>query len=123
MACRSSMPDRGFMQYPLDYGIVFQAAQSALMDCGFRIRGVAPGAIQASAGISLLSWGENLQVLITTVPGGTYVLMESTPVFLFDWGRGSEDIARFFQALDLRLRAGAFWTPAGPAFGPAPVYR
>jgi len=109
------MSARQSRRYPYNYNTVFMAAHQALLDCGFSVTGTAAGGIIASAGMSLMSWGEHLNVNVTATAGGVVVDMESSPVFLTDWGRSSDNVQSFFMALDRRLFAGA------PAYG-APSY-
>lgn len=98
--------------YGFPYETVFQETQQALADAGFRINNVNPnhyvnphgGLIKASAGVSWRSSGENIIVSVLRTETGTQVEMESREkAQLYDWGKGNQNIDKFFSALDGRL--------------------
>jgi hypothetical protein len=96
--------------YREPFGKVFEYAPLALNDVGFGVKSVDPnqGLIEASTGVSLRSWGEKIVIKISETQGGTSVEIVSKPkAQLVDWGKGSENINKFFAALTRRLSGSA----------------
>jgi len=85
---------------------VFEQAQNALRDVGFKIKNVNldQGVIEVSTGVSWRSWGEKIVINIRKTQEGTSVEIESKlKAQLVDWGKSSENIVKFFAALNKRL--------------------
>ena len=93
--------------YEADYEKVFEAVKKALKDCKFSTKEInkKTGEIQASAGISLLSWGENINISISEInKNKTKVSVYSgAKAQLVDWGKSEKNIHLFFSALDRRI--------------------
>lgn len=50
------------------------------------------------------SWGENIEVALKDTPQGVEVIVTSGPTAqLFDWGKSSENISKFFANLEKHL--------------------
>ncbi len=59
------------------------------------------GFIQAKTPASLRSWGETIMISVWEREGSIAVKVESKPTAqIFDWGKGEENIERFFDELD-----------------------
>lgn len=101
------MGKKGLEQFNYPYEKVFGEAENALKDAGFKVKNAdkGKGVIEAFAGMSWKSWGEKIIVTIRKSEGeGTEVEMESKEkAQLVDYGKGSENIRKFFEALKKRL--------------------
>ncbi len=92
--------------YKLSYERVFKEVKNALSDCKFKIKEAdeSSGKINASAGISIWSWGENINILVSKTSEGTQVdAYSGTKLQLIDWGKTRKNITNFFAALNKRL--------------------
>jgi len=92
--------------YGDSYQRVYSAALSAARQCGFQIdtEDANGGMIKASAGTSLWSWGEAVNIKISSVSSGVEVtLSSSAKAQLFDWGKSEENVNTFFQTLERYL--------------------
>jgi len=94
--------------YDASYENVFDAAKKALEDCNFKVKEAnkKTGEITASAGISLVSWGENIDISISEIgKNKTRVgIYSGAKAQLVDWGKSEKNVHKFFAALDRRLR-------------------
>lgn len=102
------MGKKGLEQFNYPYEKVFGEAENALKDAGFKVKNTdkGKGVIEASAGMSWKSWGEKIKVTIRKSEGreGAEVEIESKEkAQLIDYGKGSENIRKFFEALKKRL--------------------
>jgi len=100
------MGKKGLEQFNYPYEKVFGEAEGALKDAGFKVKNAdkGKGVIEASAGMSWKSWGEKIKVSIRKSGEGTEVEIESREkAQLVDYGKGSENIRKFFEALKKRL--------------------
>jgi hypothetical protein len=107
------MVESGYVYYRERYERVFVEAQAALSDCRIKIVGAssAAGTISGATGITPLSWGESIRILVGTSPCGTYVSASSSAK-VNDSGKGGENLRRFFEALDRRLSGARIWATA-----------
>lgn len=59
------------------------------------------GTIKAETNLSLLSWGEDIEIEIQYVQGGIKVNINSeSRSQLIDWGKNDENIQKFFSLLE-----------------------
>lgn len=79
-------------------------ALATLKDCGFNIKEQTNDSIIATSGISLLSWGEDLEIVFDKRADGVEVCITSMPTAqLFDWGKSEDNISEFFTRLEYKL--------------------
>ena len=83
---------------------VFNASIRALQDSGFKINEQTDNTIKATTSISLFSWGENIEIVITYKKTGTEVIITSEAQQLFDWGKSEENISLLFSRLEQHLK-------------------
>ena len=83
---------------------VLEASVQALKNCGFEVTEKSTHIIRASSGITLRSWGEDIQVKLSTTSNGVKVNITSVPkAQLFDLGKSEENVRRIFSALSKEL--------------------
>lgn len=83
---------------------VLEASIRALKNCGFTITEKGQRIVKASSGISLRSWGEDIQVKMSSTSKGIEVKITAEPkAQLFDLGKSEEDVSRFFSELEKQL--------------------
>src|SRR5437667_11655903 len=85
---------------------VFEACPEGLTTLGWTLRhgDETKGTIEATTSPTIFSWGENLDITLKKVAGGTDVLFISEPAMqLFDWGKSSENVGRFLKELNKLL--------------------
>ncbi len=101
--------------YSQHYDVVFAAAQVALTDCKFKTKSVdyQGGRINASAGMSMASYGESLIVTMGMDERGTRVTFSSS-AYTMDWGKSGKNVDRFFSALEDRLAGQSVPVQAAP---------
>lgn len=59
------------------------------------------GTIKAETNISLLSWGENIEIKIKQVEDGLNIQMNSeSHSQIIDWGNNAQNITKFFSSLE-----------------------
>ncbi len=95
--------------YPQDRAEVRPAVDRAVRELGLAPDPTAgEWEIRASRPMSTLSWGERIQVVTATNPGGgTQVVIESKLVFGFvDWGRNQRNVESVIDSLDGLLGPG-----------------
>ena len=93
-----------YKSYKASFKEVYNASLQALKECGFEIRERRENLIRATAGPSILSWGENIEVLLTSEPRGVKVKISSSPTAqLFDWGKSGDNVSQVFSKLELKL--------------------
>ena len=89
---------------------VFHAAVSALEAQQMSISAADPatGAIEASTGTTMRSWGEDLSIQVTAgEPGKVGVTITSkVKLQLVDWGKNKKNIDALFGSIDAVLRGG-----------------
>jgi hypothetical protein len=93
--------------YKVPYKKVFKEAKNVLFDCKFRIKDldINSGKIKAVAGTTIVSWGENIEILISEVSEGTRVdVYSGTRAQLVGWGKPQKNVNNFFEALNKRLK-------------------
>ena len=95
-------------QFPGTRDQLIQAGQEAVRRSGFRIRQADPaaGRLEARAGFSFWSYGENVWV---QVGDGSTVDVRSEciwPTQLVDWGKNKRNVNRFFGHLAALLSEG-----------------
>jgi len=85
---------------------VLEASVRALKNCEFAVTEQSSNIIKASTRASFRSWGENIQVKLFPITGGTKVDITSKPVFgIFDWGKSSENVRNIFSEISRELGA------------------
>jgi len=90
--------------YKASFKEAYNASLEALKKCGFEVRERRGNSIKATADPSILSWGENIEVLLTPEPGGVKVKISSSPTAqLFDWGKSRDNVSQIFSNLELKL--------------------
>lgn len=90
-------------KYKLKNATVFNACKQALENLGFDIESsnLRKGEIQATSGISFRSWGENVNIRITSISSSTKVRISSkSPAQLIDWGKSQENEEKIFDELE-----------------------
>lgn len=107
-------------QHQADPATVFAATCQALFTLGFTIRWSDPaqGAIRAAKSMGLLSWGENLDLRVGGLPGGTSVVsVRSALKFgLFDWGKNKANVNAIHAEIARILAAGPVGaSPSSPS--------
>lgn len=103
------------------YDGVFQAvcAAAAAEAMTVTLADPAAGVVQISRGVSLATWGENLDVRLRPVPSGTEVTINSALKFgLVDWGKNQQNIDTLFVRIGSALGGGS-----GGAWHPDPSGR
>lgn len=97
------------------YDGVFQAvcAAASAEEMTVTVADPAAGVVQMSRGMSLATWGENLDVRLRPFPTGTEVTIGSALKFgLVDWGKNERNIATLFARILHAVSAGAgAWHP------------
>lgn len=59
------------------------------------------GTIKAETNMSLLSWGETIEIKIKQMEDGLNIRINSeSRSQIIDWGKNAENIAKFFSALE-----------------------
>ena len=94
------------MIYEKEYKRVFEEEKNTLSDCNFSIKesNIDSGTIKANVKMSIWSWGENIEILISKTSVGTKVTFSSSAkAQLFDWGKSKRNINNFFEKLSKRL--------------------
>ncbi len=89
--------------YDLPYNQVYMACKRASRNLGWRITEFdkEEGYIEAKASVSLLSWGESIEINVWEDEDETLVEVESRPTAqLFDWGKNNENLDNFFEELE-----------------------
>ena len=89
--------------YRKPYDVVFSAALNAAKICNLTInsKGSKSGIIRASAGASILSWGEDINIVVSRNGKNTQVFVSSgAKAQLIDWGKSKKNIDDFFSALE-----------------------
>jgi len=62
------------------------------------------GTIKAETNMSLLSWGENIEIKIKQVEDSVYIRINSeSRSQIIDWGKNAENITTFFSALEMLM--------------------
>lgn len=56
--------------------------------------------IKASTGVSVRSWGEAVNIKISSVSSGVEVTISSSSISPFAWGKNKENVNSFFHALE-----------------------
>jgi hypothetical protein len=118
------MAERFARFYRGSYESVFDSTVQAMVASGFRVKSADPGTgkIVASAGISMMSYGETIIAVVIQQPNGVAVDVSSSAVGLTDWGKSKENIGKIFMALD-SLLVHPPWDAYGgaPQRGPPPM--
>jgi len=99
------------------------AAAADVLQRDFRVRALSgPRGVSGSAGMSLLSWGENLSVSVDGAgPLGTTVTVRSAsamPLQFIDYGRNRRNVEKLASQISGRLTMGtpgAYGPPAAPS--------
>ena len=82
---------------------VYDASVRALQESGFTITEKKGNTIKATSGISIVSWGEHMEVILSSKPNGTEVKATSEAYQIFDWGKSEENLSKFFTNLKKQL--------------------
>lgn len=83
---------------------VLEASIRALKNCGFTITEKGQRVIKASSGISLRSWGEHIQLNLSSTSKGIEVkAISEAKAQLFDLGKSEENVERIFLELENQL--------------------
>jgi len=107
----------------MPYPDVFNEVQYALECCRFRLEIVDHnnGYLKATTGISIMSYGETIEVNVGQTSTGTQVHISSRPSHYFtDMGKSGTNLAQFFGFLDGRI--GGYLTGDAPDMAAAPSY-
>jgi hypothetical protein len=106
--------------HPADLATTFEATCRALAQQGMSITFADPtsGTIQANSSVSMMSWGEKLELRLSpTSEGTTAVQVGSSLKFgLVDWGKNQKNIDKLNAAIAAALAAG----PAAAAVATSP---
>ena len=101
--------------FPGAYDIVFRTVCDAALAEAMTVKLADPGAglIRLSTGMSLATWGENLDVNLRPAASGVEVTVHSAlKVGLVDWGRNRENIEKLFRRVaGLLAAATSAWHP------------
>jgi len=90
--------------YKASFKDVYDASLEALKKCGLIVKERKESSIKATSDLSLLSWGESVEVFIKREREGVKVEVSSAPVAqLFDWGKSSENVSRVFLNIESEL--------------------
>jgi hypothetical protein len=120
------MPDAETRRYPQDPQTVYNAAYQLLTTGkGLKLVAADPNTrvLQGSVGMSLMSWGENMDVAVTPDGAGSLVSVTvKLKAQLVDWGKRKKDLALFFNGLDAVLGTGGTVAAAPVAQTPAGWY-
>lgn len=82
------------------------AIVQALKDHSFEIQSIELGKIVASSPSSLLSWGEDILVLIEGSSKQVTISITSEPKFqIFDWGKSKDNIEVLFDSIERILKS------------------
>lgn len=82
---------------------VYNASVKALHESGFIIEEKDEKVIRATSDISIVSWGEEIEIKLYSKPDGVEVEATSEAYQLFDWGKSEENLSRFFANLEKHL--------------------
>lgn len=94
----------GSRSYNRPLNEVLEASVQVLRNCGFTITEKGRSVVKASSGISIRSWGESIQIDLSSTSKGTEVKATSGPkAQLFDLGKSEENVSRFFSELEKQL--------------------
>ena len=84
---------------------VRDALIKSIEECGFSIRESVGNSIKASTSSSILSWGEDLEVILSKKRDEVEITVTSTPTAqIFDWGKSDENIRRIIEKIDQKLK-------------------
>jgi hypothetical protein len=90
--------------YKRSLGEVFEASVRALKNSGFEVTEKGTHTIKASSGITLRSWGEVIQIELSSTAEGVKVNITSEPkAQLFDLGKSAENVRKIFSELSKKL--------------------
>lgn len=92
-------------KYPQDADIMFQKVKASCNKLGLRIikENAITRRIQVSSGLSALSWGETMNILVSQQTYGSTVTVESRPKVWFNLtaqGPAERNAKRFFDELE-----------------------
>ena len=94
--------------YEKPYKQVFIAAQDTAMEMGWQIlsSNLETGIISAKASANLLTWGQDVSIIVRKVDGKEVKvdISSSARNQLVDMGRSSSDIREFYKKLNINLR-------------------
>lgn len=99
------MAEKAWRIYGGSYEAVFEETQRAMVASGFRLKSSDPGIgkVVASAGMSMMSYGETIVAMVVPRSDGIVVDIQSSAVGLTDWGKSRENVGKIFWHLDNRL--------------------
>jgi hypothetical protein len=107
------------------YESVFGAVCGAAQSNGWTVGWADPstGAIHVSAGMSMLSWGEDGEIRVAPADAGvvTVAVRFKLKFGLYDWGKTKAEVDRLFAAVDRMLASGGLGRVAGPMPGGSPA--
>lgn len=88
--------------YGIPFGKIFNLCLSAMAECGWTIThsDETRGTIKAQSGVSLLSWGEDIEINLERDGISTKVKGSSEASQLIDWGKSSKNLDCFFSNLE-----------------------
>ncbi|NJD52633.1 MAG: hypothetical protein FIB07_07160 [Candidatus Methanoperedens sp.] len=85
-------------QFP--QSIVYDAIKKAFKELGWKITKESKAKINASTPITLASWGETIEIIISSESKYTNVKVTSNPNSqIFDWGKSTENIKTMFDTI------------------------
>ena len=89
------------MRFPGTREQISQACVEAVRQCGFKVRAsnLAAGWVEASAGISLRSWGEDIYVQVDREDRVDVTSESRVPFTTNDWGKNKSNVDRIFARL------------------------
>jgi hypothetical protein len=84
----------------------YAASLEALRKNGFEIMERREDSIKATSSLSLLSWGEDIDIHLVAEPSNRVKITVSSSARsqLFDWGKSSNNISKVFRSLDKLLK-------------------
>lgn len=82
---------------------VYNASVKALQESGFTVNEKKENVIRATSKISIVSWGEDMEVRLSSKPEGVEVKATSEAYQIFDWGKSEENLSKFFTNLKKQL--------------------
>ena len=82
---------------------VYNASVKALQESGFTLNEKKGNVIRATYKTSIVSWGEDIEIRLSSKPEGVEVEATSEAYQIFDWGKSEENLSRFFANLKKQL--------------------
>ncbi len=89
-------------KYPLEPKVLFELSQRVMLACGFQICmfEATIGMIQGKSGMSILSWGEDIDVLVLKDGIIRVQSISTLRTTLVDYGKNRRNVESFFRTMD-----------------------